>query len=57
MINRFFNAIELLDTYKMYFNSGSSMNKRKDNSLGQFLGSIIWTDTLSPIQIFLKLQV
>ena len=24
---------------------------------GQFWGSIIWTDTLSPIQIFLQLQV
>ena len=33
------------------------MNKKKDNSLGQFWGSIIWTDILSPIQIFLKLQV
>ena len=32
------------------------MNKRKDNS-ELIWGSIIWTDTLSPIQIFLTLQV
>ena len=27
------------------------------SSMGQFWGSIIWTDILSPIQTFLKLQV
>ena len=33
------------------------MNKRKDNSFGPILGQYYWTDILSPIQIFLKLQV
>ena len=33
------------------------MNKKKDNSFVPILGSIIWTDTLSPMQIFLKLQI
>ena len=33
------------------------MNKKKKTLLGQFWGSIIWTDILSPIQVLLKLQV
>ena len=33
------------------------MNKKKDNSFVPILGSIIWTDILSPMQIFLKLQI
>ena len=43
--------------FKAMINSGSSLNKKKTTLLGQFWGSIIWTDILSPIQIFLKLQV